>query len=70
MQPSTNQHNNNNASLTPEIDMDKYADYKAYMDRKFAESKLTEKYRAEYQARKDAKLARERAQRERNKKSL
>lgn len=61
MQPSTNQQNNNGV-IKPEVDMDKYKDYKAYMDRKFEESKATDKYRAMYQARKDAKLAREAAQ--------
>lgn len=44
--------------------MEKYKDYKAYMDRKFEESKATDKYRAMDQAAKDAKLAREAAQRE------
>lgn len=62
MQPSSNQQNSNGA-IKPEVDMDKYKDYKAYMDRKFEESKATDKYRAMYQARKDAKLAREAAQR-------
>lgn len=66
MQPSTNNHHNNGA-IKPEPDMEKYKDYKAYMDRKFEESKATDKYRAEYQARKDAKLAREAAQREEEK---
>lgn len=66
MQPSTNQQNNNGA-IKPEVDMDKYKDYKAYMDRKFEESKATDKYRAMYQARKDAKLAREAALREKMK---
>jgi hypothetical protein len=63
MQSSTNQQINNGA-IKPEVDMEKYKDYKAYMDRKFEESKATDKYRAMDQAAKDAKLAREAAQRE------
>ena len=66
MQSLTNQQNNN-GEIKPEPDMEKYKDYKAYMDRKFEESKASDKYRAEYQARKDAKLAREKAQREEEK---
>ena len=63
----TNQQNDNNVAIKPEPDMEKYKDYKAYMDRKFEESKAADKYRIEYQARKDAKLAREAAQREEQK---
>lgn len=66
MQPS-NQQNNNGAAVKPEPHMEKYKDYKAYMDRKFEESKATDKYRAIYQAQKDAKLAREAAQRDEEK---
>lgn len=60
MQPSTDSHNNNGA-LKLELDMEKYNDYKAYLDRKFEESKATNEYRAKFQARKDAKIAREAA---------
>ena len=65
MQSSTHEQNNNGAAVKPEEpDMEKYKDYKAYMDRKFEESKATDNHRAMYQARKHAKLAREAAQRE------
>jgi hypothetical protein len=71
MNPPQNQQNNNGAAaIKPEIDMDKYKDYKAYMDRKFEESKVTEQYRAKYQARKDAKLAREAAAKREEEKPL
>lgn len=70
MNPPQNQQNNNGAAaIKSEIDMDKYKDYKGYMERKFAESKATEEYRAKSQARKDAKLAREAAAK-REKRSL
>lgn len=64
MEPSTNHPNNNGAAVKPEPHMEKYKDYKAYMDRKFEDSKTTDKYRTMYQALKDAKLAREAAQRD------
>ena len=62
MQTSTSQQNNNNGAIKPEPDMEKYKDYRAYMDRKYEESRATDKYRAKYQALKDAKLAREKAE--------
>lgn len=65
MQTSTNQQINNGAiGIKPEPDMEKYKDYRAYMDRKYEESKATDKYRAKYQALKDAKIAREKAESE------
>lgn len=70
MEPSPNQQNNNSAAIKPEIDMDKYKDYRAYMDRKFEESKATEQYKIKYQARKDAKLAREAAAKREEEKPL
>lgn len=46
-----------------EINLEKYNDYPAYMRQRFAEaeSKLTNDYKERFQARKDAKLAREKA---------
>lgn len=71
MNPPQNQQNNNGAAaIKSEIDMDKYKDYKGYMERKFAESKATEEYRAKSQARKDAKLAREAAAKREEEKPL
>jgi hypothetical protein len=71
MNPLQNQQNNNSAgAIKPEIDMDKYKDYKAYMDRRFEESKATDEYRAKFQARKDAKLAREAAAKREEEKPL
>lgn len=45
----------------PEVDREEYARYHAYMEQKFAESPYIAEYKAKFQARKDAKLARERA---------
>jgi hypothetical protein len=65
MQPSPDQHSNVNTNSTgvvkPELYMEKYKDYGAYMQRKFDETKPTDDFRARFQARKDAKIAREKA---------
>jgi hypothetical protein len=45
----------------PEVDMEKYKDYAAHMQKKYEEKKYYDGFRAKYQARKDAKIARERA---------
>lgn len=47
----------------PEVDREVYARYREYMEQKFEESPKLAEYKAKFQARKDAKLAREAAAR-------